>query len=327
MDVVNWLKWYKCETFVITTGFQSNVPQGLSFSETSSRFPASTDWYKSVDNPSVHYIGWLMHERDFRRSAGGFLSGFRYLIRNLAYHVREEDANIAYPVEHLTREEVIRKVVTRFQTADDIFLLQDGVALRDVIVPDDEALGRYLYYEGITHDFHPNLMARNDTISVYLMWGDGRTANTVFDSGIRYNDTKNLVNVLLHPAIQVGQLVRSVVEDVELEWGERFEPAIVKTITAALDGKIEKFEQMQYKPYQRSVRNQTKIDEYESPVGGGDMHNEHHEELMQSVWKAVYTGGRAQELAQVRAAAKKWLPYLYDERSVHEKQSVTVASE
>lgn len=46
-----------------------------------------------------------MHERDFRRGAGGFLSGYRYLIRNLIRRAREVDHGVPYPRLVLTKDE------------------------------------------------------------------------------------------------------------------------------------------------------------------------------------------------------------------------------
>jgi thioredoxin reductase len=78
LQALNYLRDYHCEVAVICTGFQSVIP-GLSLPR-KRRFPATLDWYADVQNPSVHYIGWLMHERDFQQGAGGFLSGYRYLV-------------------------------------------------------------------------------------------------------------------------------------------------------------------------------------------------------------------------------------------------------
>ena len=47
----SWLSQFECETFVITTGFKSQVPGGLTVNST---FPPTADWYQSTENPSVH---------------------------------------------------------------------------------------------------------------------------------------------------------------------------------------------------------------------------------------------------------------------------------
>jgi len=37
-----------------------------------------------------------MHGYDYRQGAGGFFSGYRYLIRNLVQQVLEEDHDVPY---------------------------------------------------------------------------------------------------------------------------------------------------------------------------------------------------------------------------------------
>ena len=64
----------------------------------------------------------------------------------------------------------MEKVVTRTQLADDIFVLQNGVTMRDAIVPQSD--GTYNYYEGITYDYHPEIANRTDVISLYFQWGN-----------------------------------------------------------------------------------------------------------------------------------------------------------
>lgn len=143
VQVVTWLHEFQCETFVITTGFQSSTPTGLDMilgedeeganEYNRRRFPPTDDWYQSTNNPSVHFLGWLMHERDFRRGAGGFLSGYRYLVRNLFYQIHAENQGKPYPNEILTKEQAIARAVERVQTADDLIILQDGKSKK--IVP------------------------------------------------------------------------------------------------------------------------------------------------------------------------------------------------
>jgi len=63
-----------CQLLVLATGFLSHVP-GLNLD--GERFPLMKDWYEMDTNPHVNYVGWLMHKFDFRKGAGGFLSGYR----------------------------------------------------------------------------------------------------------------------------------------------------------------------------------------------------------------------------------------------------------
>ena len=44
------------------------------------KYPAITPKYESVANKNLFFIGALMHSRDYKKSSGGFIHGFRYLI-------------------------------------------------------------------------------------------------------------------------------------------------------------------------------------------------------------------------------------------------------
>lgn len=223
-----WLDQFECEAFFYATGFNSVVP-GMDFdhspigatwddsndkcaeerwnkdaaevlptedSSPAPRFPPVNDWYAWTSNPSIHFVGWLMHERDFRQGAGGFLSGYRYLIRNLVNHVLTEDQQSGdrhYPRSILTLDEAARRAVVRCQTADDLIVMQDGVVLRDAMVPIRDVdvdgspggatsndVGKFFYYEGISYEFHPDVAARDDAVYLYFGWGNGRTAGHVY---------------------------------------------------------------------------------------------------------------------------------------------------
>ena len=45
------------------------------------KYPHITDRYESVGNHNLYFIGSLMHSLDFKKSSGGFIHGFRYLIK------------------------------------------------------------------------------------------------------------------------------------------------------------------------------------------------------------------------------------------------------
>lgn len=239
---------FKCEVLALATGFESYVP-GLNIE---GRFPPSNDWFTAEWNSNIHYIGWLMHERDFRRGAGGFLSGFRYLIRTLVHHIREKDHGIPYPkMSNLSKDDVVEHLLYRSQTADDLIILQDGLILRDAIVADET--GQYSYYEGVPYQFFPEITEGHDVIYFYFSWGNGRTASNVFDSGFRYDDGR-LINLFLHPVIELNGMVRDVLEDLLMEWNSPpFQRAIRKTIKAALIGDISLFREKSFHPYKRAT--------------------------------------------------------------------------
>ena len=55
------------------------------------KYPKIKPHYESNNNNNLYFIGALMHSLDFKKSSGGFIHGFRYLIKNFV--------NINYELE------------------------------------------------------------------------------------------------------------------------------------------------------------------------------------------------------------------------------------
>jgi len=316
------LRQFQCEVLVLATGFQSHVP-GLNFHD---RFPKSGDWYAS-HNPSVHYIGWLMHERDFRRGAGGFLSGYRYLIRNLVHHIREEDHGIPYPRLTLSKEEVVKHVVDRIQVVHDLVILQDGVILRDAIVPLNDGTEGYEYYEGITLPFHGDIKDREDVIYIYFAWGDGRRSSNVFESVLGYSNTGRLINLFLHPVIEVNALVRDTMEDLGMIWNTKpYMSANERTIRSALENDLSRFRKKKTYAYVPAQQNQTEHTgppyHFEAAYGTVKIPKK----LSKLILNSVRYGHDAEDIAALHEFAKEWFPDL-NERTQEPNDSLPLAED
>jgi hypothetical protein len=55
------------------------------------KHPALSPTYESVNVPGLYFAGNLMHSHDFKKSSGGFIHGFRYLVRALHRILEEEE--------------------------------------------------------------------------------------------------------------------------------------------------------------------------------------------------------------------------------------------
>ena len=292
------------------TGFESFVPGETSVS----RFPPTNDWYEAINTPNVHYIGYLMHEADFRKGAGGFLSGYRYLIRNLVNHIQSQDSGISYPRLSLSKEEAIAHAVARFQVADDLVILQDGVVVRDIIVPVSDDI--YHYYEGISYQFHSELMNRDGIISLYFAWGDGRSVESVFDNILRFSDTNRLINLFLHPVVEVNGLTRACMEDLEQAWNT---PGYISSITMvvrqAIDGDLSMFGEKASHPYSRAVINDTK-----EPFEEANEKGLIDEDFVHALWRAVKADGAEEQMRALHQAARRWLPHVFEDDGVDQDE-------
>lgn len=55
------------------------------------KHPLLTPAFESVNVPGLFFAGTLMHGRDHKKSSGGFIHGFRYLVRALYRHLEETE--------------------------------------------------------------------------------------------------------------------------------------------------------------------------------------------------------------------------------------------
>lgn len=88
------------------------------------KYPALKDNYESVNAKNLFFTGTLAHSHDFKKSAGGFVHGFRYLARTLyrifqlnhhsvRWEAQRELASSAY--------EVARAMQLRFQSSSGLY--------------------------------------------------------------------------------------------------------------------------------------------------------------------------------------------------------------
>jgi thioredoxin reductase len=74
----------------------------FSFSESlhrSGKYPRITPEFESTSHPGLYFIGSLSHSLDVRKSSGGFIHGFRYLIRYFyQLHYQESFPVVSFPL-------------------------------------------------------------------------------------------------------------------------------------------------------------------------------------------------------------------------------------
>jgi thioredoxin reductase len=68
------------------------------------RFPAQTPEWESVNVPGLYFAGTLMQVRDFKRSTGGFIHGFRYGVRALHRMLEQKYHGVEWPHRRLTAD-------------------------------------------------------------------------------------------------------------------------------------------------------------------------------------------------------------------------------
>jgi hypothetical protein len=128
------------------------------------KYPDTNLKYESTNNNNLFFIGSLMHTHDYRVSSGGFIHGFRYLIK---YFI-EKNYTLRHETKHfeLNTEEDIKKlsqyIVHRINTSSNMY--QMFGFLCDIIVYNKETK-QLVYYHNISKKYTFN--KSNDPV-IYL---------------------------------------------------------------------------------------------------------------------------------------------------------------
>eukprot|EP00656_Telonema_subtile_P053101 TRINITY_DN757_c0_g1_i17.p1 TRINITY_DN757_c0_g1~~TRINITY_DN757_c0_g1_i17.p1 ORF type:complete len:687 (-),score=120.94 TRINITY_DN757_c0_g1_i17:110-2170(-) len=103
------------------------------------KYAVMTSEYESVNVPGMYFAGTLSHGKDFRRSAGGFIHGFRYTARALFRVLEAKYQQVRWPAKHTLACEVqgldtaVDWILSRINTASGPYQmvgnLGDGVVL------------------------------------------------------------------------------------------------------------------------------------------------------------------------------------------------------
>ncbi|XP_014671915.1 PREDICTED: FAD-dependent oxidoreductase domain-containing protein 2-like [Priapulus caudatus] len=99
------------------------------------KYPAIGDNYEATTVPGLFFVGANTHSLDFRRSAGGFIHGFRYTARTLHKILERRNHGDAWPAYSLRATEIVAAILRRVNEASDLYqmfgVLADVIMLRD----------------------------------------------------------------------------------------------------------------------------------------------------------------------------------------------------
>jgi thioredoxin reductase len=82
------------DEIIICTGWKFNFDLFKFPIEKNNKYPNIKSNYESTNNKNLYFIGALMHSLDYKKSSGGFIHGFRYLIKLFC----EINYNIAFKI-------------------------------------------------------------------------------------------------------------------------------------------------------------------------------------------------------------------------------------
>jgi thioredoxin reductase len=191
------------------------------------RFPAQTPEWESANVPDLYFAGTLMQVRDYKKSTGGFIHGFRYGVRSLHRMLEKKYYGQDWPHRSLRGEPqaLMEAVVERVNRTSALW--QQFAFLCDLIVV--EADGRARYYEELPVDYvnDGNFGAAECYFTITLEYGPDHDKVDPFDisiSRIAQDDAQNSHDArYLHPVVRLyrrGKLVAEhhMAENLENDW-------------------------------------------------------------------------------------------------------------
>ena len=69
------------------------------------KYPLMTENFESKNVPGLYFAGTLMHGNDFRKSAGGFIHGFRYLVKSMFHQLEMRYHKVQLPALKIGKSE------------------------------------------------------------------------------------------------------------------------------------------------------------------------------------------------------------------------------
>ncbi|WP_019499189.1 NAD(P)-binding domain-containing protein [Pseudanabaena sp. PCC 6802] len=141
---------------IVCTGFRFDTSI---FDETclpeltiNNRFPRQTSSWESTNVKDLYFAGVLMHMRDFKKKASGFIHGFRYNIRALYRVFEQKYHQQAWPCRKLepTATSLTEAVLQRVNRSSALWQ-QTGFLCDLIVVPGSGEAAQY--YEEVPTDF------------------------------------------------------------------------------------------------------------------------------------------------------------------------------
>ena len=185
------------------------------------RFPAQTPEWESTNVPGLYFAGTLMQVRDFKRSTGGFIHGFRYGVRALHRMLERKYHGVEWPHAVLAAdsETLMEAVIARVNRASALW--QQFAFMCDLIVVEAD---RARYYEELPLDYvHASPPELYFTIT--LEYGPDHDLVDPFDISVARPAQTDAASEgrYLHPVVRChrrGELVAEhhVTENLENEW-------------------------------------------------------------------------------------------------------------
>ena len=164
-----------------------------------SKFPEIKYNFESSENKNLYFIGSIMHSLDYKKSSGGFIHGFRYLIKlfiQMNYSLNYDIKKFKFDGTMNCYKELALYIHNRINTSSALYQMY-GV-LCDVFYFDNENK-EIVYYNQITMNVAMNLIKKQNINVLKLVYGDKNYDIKKLGDFNKFNPS------FLHPEISIFQ--------------------------------------------------------------------------------------------------------------------------
>jgi hypothetical protein len=191
------------------------------------RFPALDSAWQSVNVPGMYFAGTITQSRDFKKTASGFIHGFRYNVRALALILLQRQYGEAIPHRELEPNAscLTRAVLERVNRSSALWQQFGFLGDAMMVSPDGTQVD---YYEALPQDYiHDSLSKAYDHYyTVTLEYGFTEEDDPFRSKRVAHTDADAASkSTFLHPVIRryrQGQLLdeQHIVENLEAKWDD-----------------------------------------------------------------------------------------------------------
>lgn len=164
------------------------------------KYPMITPYFEAFHNPNLYFIGALGHSLDFKKSSGGFIHGFRYLIQFFyRFHYQKGFPNQVFPKAE--RKGLISHILKRINTASSLYQMYGYLC--DFFYVSDETI---VYVSDIIQDYAgspDHRITGSFSFLLSLEYGEDRITD-IYKMGQKVSDLgTESKSTLLHPVLRI----------------------------------------------------------------------------------------------------------------------------
>ncbi len=172
------------------------------------KYPVMTDTFESANVPGLYFAGTLMHGNDFRRSAGGFIHGFRYLCKSLFYQLDLKYHKEPLPARKIgkTEEDIATAFWERIQTSSALYQMFGDNGLVDIVTSNPRSQSAF-YFEELGHQAYLKQRgnAGSDYFTFHFDYGHGGFGGYANNDVATLHPGRGHFSQYLHPIIRYYQ--------------------------------------------------------------------------------------------------------------------------